>query len=223
MLAVSLIAITVAFFLGEEKDPLSLLTSLFGVVSVLFVAKGLILGQYLTVIFLALYATLSFRAAYYGELILVLAITLPSALVAIITWLKNPSKERGKVQVNKISGKEWGVMLVAVLGITVGAYFLLKALHTAQLVVSTVSFITSLSAAYLLVRRSEYYAVFYILNDVILIILWSLALAEGQHVLPSIISYCAFFLNDAYGFIDWRRRARQQQREAAASLENGEA
>ena len=207
-------AVTVAFFLGEERDLLSLFTSCFGVVGVLFVAKGLIAGQWLCIVFVSLYACMSFRSQYYGELILVLCFTLPSNVAAIVTWLKHPSKDARKVEVNTISKAEWAWLALAVVVCTVGAYFLLKALNTAEVVVSTISFITSIFAAYLLIRRSEYYAVFYILNDIILIVLWSLALFKGAGVLPSIISYCAFLCNDLYGFFDWRKRSRQQRQKA---------
>jgi nicotinamide riboside transporter PnuC len=97
--------------------------------------------------------------------------------------------------------------------VTAGVYFLLRALGTAQLVVSTISFVTSFGAAYLLIRRSQYYAVFYVLNDVVLIALWSLAFASGESVLPNVICFVVFFFNDAYGFYDWRRRARLQEKE----------
>lgn len=212
-MTVSVLSVTAAFFLQTgDKNILSLLTSLCGAVGILFVAKGMIVGQYIFSVYAVLYAVLSFQNAYYGECILSAVTILPAAILAIVTWTKNPSEERGKVKINKISRKEWLFLFLGIAAVTVGAYFLLRALQTAQLVVSTVSFVTSFSAAYLLIRRNQYYAVFYILNDVILIVLWSLAFAAGESVLPNVVGFVVFFLNDTYGFYDWRRRARLQEK-----------
>jgi nicotinamide mononucleotide transporter PnuC len=206
--------VTVSFFLQTgEKNILALATSLCGAVGILFVAKGMVAGQYIFSVYAVLYAVLSYQNAYYGECILSVITILPAALFAIVTWTKNPSSERGKVKINKIPRREYLFLLVGIAVVTAGVYFLLRALNTAQLIVSTISFVTSFGAAYLLIRRSQYYAVFYILNDVILIVLWSLAFAAGESVLPNVIGFVVFFLNDSYGFYDWHRRARLQEKE----------
>ena len=214
LLTLSVLSITLAFFLQEgEKNALSLIASLCGTVGVLFVAKGMILGQYVCFVYALLYTALSFFNAYYGECLLAILTMVPSSLFAIFTWLKHPAKERGKVKINRLGRKEIIALGTAVVLLTVGAYFLLRALHTAQLEVSTLSVVTSLGAAYLLIRRSRFYAVFYILNDLVLIVLWILALWKGESVLPSVISFFVFLINDFYGLYDWSRRAKIQEAE----------
>jgi nicotinamide mononucleotide transporter PnuC len=214
LFTVSVLSVTVAFFLQTgDKNILALITSLCGAAGIIFVAKGMIVGQYVFSVYAVLYAVLSFQNAYYGECILSAVTILPAALIAIVTWTKNPSSERGKVKINKVTRREILFLLVMIVIVTAGVYFLLRALGTAQLVVSTISFVTSFGAAYLLIRRSQYYAVFYVLNDVVLIALWSLAFASGESVLPNVICFVVFFFNDAYGFYDWRRRARLQEKE----------
>lgn len=204
-------ALVLSFFLQPgEKNYLSLFASLLGMVAILMVAKGLIIGQYFTFVYGVVYAVLSYFSGYYGECILCAATILPSTAVAIVSWTKNPSKERGKVRVNKLSAKEYVLVCLFSVALTFAAYFVLRAMHTAELVVSTVSFVTSISAAYLLIRRSPFYAVCYIANDVVLIVLWSLALARGESVLPSVICFCIFLVNDTYGFFNWRRRGKTE-------------
>lgn len=203
------IALVLAFFLQPgEKNYLSLFTSLLGMVAILMVAKGMIIGQYFTFVYGLLYALLSYLSGYYGECILCAVTILPSATLAVISWTRHPSKERGKVKVNKLSKKEYLSVCLGAVALTFAAYFVLRALHTEELVVSTVSFVTSLSAAYLLIRRSPFYALCYIANDLVLIALWSLALARGECVLPSVICFCIFLVNDSYGFFNWRRRGK---------------
>lgn len=207
-------ALLLSFFLQSgEKNYLSLFTSLLGMVAILMVAKGLIIGQYFTFVYGVVYSVLSYFSGYYGECILCAATIVPSAVIAIISWTRNPSRERGKVAVNRLRLKEYLFLCLGAIALTVAAYFLLRAMNTAELVVSTVSFVTSISAAYLLIRRSPFYAVCYIANDVVLIVLWSLAFARGESVLPSVICFCIFLVNDCYGFFNWRRREKLQERE----------
>ena len=67
------------------------------------------------------------------------------------------------------------------------------------------SLITSAMAAYLMFRRCSYYALGYIANDIILIIMWSIVVVNGGiSYLPIVINFCVFFINDIYGLIRWK-------------------
>ena len=98
-------------------------------------------------------------------------------------------------------------------GVTVLFYFILAYFHTANLVASTVSVTTSFTAAYLTFRRNPWYAAWYALNDLVLIVLWVLASLEDSMYISVAVCFVAFFVNDLYGFINWRRiEARQKDR-----------
>ena len=94
--------------------------------------------------------------------------------------------------------------------VTAAFYFILRAFHTANLIPSTVSVTTSFLAVYLTARRSPFYALAYAANDVVLIVLWSLMAAEDLSALSMVICFCAFLLNDVYGFLNWMRMRRRQ-------------
>ena len=47
----SLIVVTISFLIPEKKDYLNLVTSLIGVTALIFVAKGMVIGQLLCVLF----------------------------------------------------------------------------------------------------------------------------------------------------------------------------
>ena len=87
---VSMLVITVSFFFGIEKNPLTLVASLIGVTSLIFIAKGNVWGQILMIIFSAIYGYISYKTRYYGEMITYVGMTGPMAVMALITWLKNP-------------------------------------------------------------------------------------------------------------------------------------
>ena len=60
----SLALITASFLLTKEKDLLSLLASLIGATALIFVSKGYVLGQVLTVVFSVFYGIISFFFQY---------------------------------------------------------------------------------------------------------------------------------------------------------------
>lgn len=207
----SFIAITVSFFLGEEKNILSLLASLIGTSSLLLAAKGNLFGPLLMVIFSVLYGIISYGYAYYGEMITYLGMSAPIALATVFVWLKNPSaKGKTEVKINSLSKKEYFLMAIVSSGVTAGSYFLLKFLGTANLAVSTLSVLTSFLAAWLSLRRSKYFALAYAANDAVLIILWTIASFDSTEYVSVAVCFFVFLINDLYGFFNWRKMQRRQ-------------
>lgn len=65
------------------------------------------------VIFSLLYGFISFRFAYYGEMLTYLGMTMPMAVFSLITWLKNPyNGNKSEVEVYHISRQETMLMFI---------------------------------------------------------------------------------------------------------------
>ncbi len=94
--------------------------------------------------------------------------------------------------------------------VTAVFYFVLKYFNTANLIPSTISVTTSFVAVYFVFRRSPLYAVGYAANDVVLIVLWTMASFENVSYIPVAVCFAAFLANDIYGFINWQRMAKRQ-------------
>ena len=54
------------------------------------------------------------------------------------------------------------------------------------------------------------FALLYALNDVVLIVLWILASISDIRYVSVIICFIAFFFNDIYGFINWKKIKKRQ-------------
>ena len=200
-----------SFFIFNGEDFLTLAASLIGVTSLIFNAKGNPAGQVLMIIFSILYGIISYSFRYYGEMVTYLAMTMPMAVFALISWLKNPYKgKRSQVTVGTVSRFAFISMCVSCAVITVVFYFILKYFNTANLFFSTVSVATSYIAAYLTFLRSPYFAIAYAANDVVLIVLWTLASFSQARYVSVIICFIAFLFNDLYGYINWRRMQKTQ-------------
>ena len=53
-----------------------------------------------------------------------------------------------------------------------------------------------------MLMRSPYYALFYSFNDIVLIVLWTLATITDIGYLPMILCFVIFLVNDIYGFVN---------------------
>lgn len=208
----SVVTILAVFFLFEKTDIFTTVASLIGVTSIILNAKGNPLGQALMVVFGVYYGVISYFCAYYGEMITYVGMTAPMAVLALISWLRNPYKgNKAEVEVNSIRSAEVIFMLVLTAAVTAVFYFILKFLGTANLIPSTVSVTTSFIAVYLTFRRSAWFSIAYAANDIVLIVLWSLAATADLSYLSVIICFIMFLLNDIYCFVNWQRIKKRQK------------
>ncbi len=210
----SVTTIIASYILFSSDSLLSLTASLIGVTSLIFCTKGNPFGQVLMIIFSIIYTIISYSFSYYGEMITYFCMTLPMAVFSLISWLRNPYKgNKSQVAINRIKANEIAFLIFLATAVTIAFFFILKALNTANLIVSTISVATSFSAAYLTFRRSPYLSVLYALNDAVLIILWIFATAQNRSYISVVICFSVFLINDIYCFINWKRMQKLQTEE----------
>ena len=209
----SSVLLTVASFcIFGSGDYLTLAASLIGVTSLIFAAKGNPVSQILMIIFSLIYGVISWGFRYYGEMITYLGMTMPMSAFALVSWLRNPYKGRkSEVAVNRISRKEQVFMWALTAAVTAVFYFILSAFNTANIIPGTVSVTTSFAAVYLTFRRSPYFALAYAANDIVLMVLWIMASFENTAYISVTVCFAAFFANDIYGFISWRKMEKRQR------------
>ena len=207
----SVVFVSLSFCIFDGENYMTLAASLIGITSLIFNAKGNPLGQLLMVIFSLLYGIISFTFSYYGEMITYLGMTMPMAVFALNSWLRNPyNNNRSEVKVSSIGKTESVFMWVAAVIVTGVFYFILEHFNTANIIPSTVSVTTSFLAVYLTFRRDPYFALAYAANDIVLIVLWVLASMENIKYVSVVVCFAAFLFNDIYGFISWQKMKKRQ-------------
>ena len=208
----SVVLIGGSFCAFDRENFLTLAASLIGVTSLIFNAKGNPFGQFLMIVFSALYGGISFTFSYYGEMITYLGMTAPMAVFSLVTWLRHPyNGNKAEVKVNRLKSREVVFMCILTCLVTGLFYFILKACGTANLLPSTLSVATSFLAVYLTLRRSAFYAAAYAANDMVLIVLWVLASFSNRTYVSVVICFTVFLANDVYGFINWSKMQKRQQ------------
>lgn len=211
LLVFSNIVIFSTHFFLPNANVVSTFASMIGVTSLVFIAKGVVLGQILCIIFSIFYGLISLANGYYGEMLTYVCMTLPMNVFSLISWIRHPFKDTNEVEVSSLSIKKILLIFILSLGVTIIFYFVLKALNTASLIVSTISITTSFIAVSLTFFRSPYYALAYATNDLVLIVLWIIATFKDSSNFTMILCFIIFLVNDIYGFINWKKMQKNQQ------------
>ncbi len=207
---VSVAAILFSLILSGGTDFLNVIASLIGVTALIFVAKGYVIGQVLTIVFALFYGFISFFFRYYGEMVTYIGMSAPMAALAAYQWLKNPYKDTKEVKIKKMTCGTAVLLFFSCALVTLLFYFILKALGNANLGFSTLSVTTSFLASALTFLRSPYYALAYAANDLVLIVLWVLASISEPSYIPMVVCFIMFFANDMYGYFNWKRMEKKQ-------------
>lgn len=202
----SLIIVLVSNILPGQVEVVTLIATLLGATSLMFLAKGNAWTHVLTTFFCFLYAIVSYRYRYWGEIVTYLGMTMPMAVWSLVTWLRNPSREEGVVEIRSLTIKGWVGVVVFNVIVTFIFYLILDFLKTPNIFFSTLSIFTSFGAASLTMLRSSYYALWYAANDVVLIVLWIFAAIENPVYIPMIANFGIFLVADLYGFWNWKKR-----------------
>ena len=209
----SIIIITVTFFIKSSGNYLTLVASLIGATFLIFIAKGMVIGQLLMLLFSVLYALISWNLCYYGEMLTYLGMTAPMAVLSAIQWIKNPYEgKKGVVKTAKLSKKKIFYLIIMAVIVTWIFYYILLYFNTANMMFSTISVTTSFLAAFLTFLRSPLYALGYAANDIVLIVIWVLATMGDKEYLPMIICFIIFLINDIYGYVSWRKMEKDQEK-----------
>lgn len=207
----SVLLIFSSFLVFNRGSVLTLLASLIGVTSLIFNAKGNPIGQLLIIVFSVLYGLISYSFAYYGEMATYLGMTAPMSVVALVSWLRNPYHgNRAQVKIDILSRRAIVFMLALTMAVTVIFFYILKAFHTVNLVPSTVSVTTSFLAVFLTYKRSAFFALAYAANDVVLVVLWTLASMTDISYVSMVTCFGIFLVNDVYTFFNWKRMYKRQ-------------
>lgn len=207
---VSMLVIAVSSLFSSAQGLLATITSLLGVTALIFIAKGMVTGQFFLIVFAILYGIISIEAKYYGEAITYMGMSLPMAVLSAISWIRHPHKDSGRVEIEKMTtAKTVGMIIVTVI-VSVVFFFILKMLSTASLTISTISITTSFLAASLTFFRNPYYAVGYAVNDIVLICLWIIASIKDVSNLSMVFCFLMFLINDIYGFYSWKKMQKEQ-------------
>ncbi len=206
MLILGIITVNLVYsILEKETDITGSLAAVSGVVCVVLVAKGNILNYFFGVINVTLYALISYKAGLYGDAALNALYYLPMQFVGWYSWVKRRENE-GSVTViaRRMSNRQRIGLIVFSLIVTALVGYLLWLLGDRQPLKDSATTVFSITAMFLMVRRFMEQWVLWVAVNIISVIMWTIALSNGEsHSALMILMWLFYLANSVNGWITW--------------------
>ena len=175
-----------------------------GICSVVLCAKGKRSGFLFGLVNVAGYAFVSYHNQYYGEVMLNVLFYVPTNIVSFVLWARHKDVTRGgkEVEARSLSALQLAVACVVLAAVTVAYHFVLEGLGGAMTLLDGASTMLSIFATVLMMLRYSEQWFFWIVVDVITVVLWCFA---GDPVM--IAMWGAYLVNAGYGYLMWLNKS----------------
>lgn len=153
------------------------------------------------------YGILAFTQGYYGEAIVNVCYAAPYYIIGSIIRIRNYKKGKSaSLNSDPLSQIPLWLKLLVLVAFLVGYGFFLKAIHSELVIFNTITTGLILVAIYLSVARSPYQWIFWIIDSVLVAIMWSPWL-KGLDNLPLFILNICYIVMDVYAvYLLYRER-----------------
>jgi nicotinamide mononucleotide transporter len=205
--------INIYLFFAWKDSVIGLITSLSGMLCVVLVAKGKIFNYYPGIINVVLYAYLSYKQSFYGEVALNLLYFLPMQFIGLYLWKKHQSaqSESSDVHVDTLSKKALLVWTGIILVSTVLLGYILDRIGGAQPYVDSITTILQIVAQIFMIKRLVEQWITWIFINIFSIILWFTAFMSTGNDVTILIMWIAYLVNSIYGYLNWRKMYKTQE------------
>jgi len=199
--------------LENDFDVVGSLAGITGVVCVVLVAKGNILNYFFGLVNVALYAYVSFKAQLYGDAALNALYYLPMQFIGWYSWInRRESVDSVTVEARRMSlmQRVWlGLFTVSTVSLTAWVLYLFR---DPQPVKDAATTVLSVIAMFLMVRRFMEQWVLWVVTNIISVVMWVVALANGEaHSALMIIMWVFYLANSLNGWVTWAKLSRSGQ------------
>lgn len=178
-----------------------------GVACVVFTGKGKLSAYIFGAVNVVLYAIISYKARYYGEVMLNALYYFPMEFYGFYVWRKHMNAETHEVEKRKMSaGGRMKLVLVTTAG-TVAYGFVLKALGGALPFVDALSTIASIVAMVISVKMYMEQWVIWIVVDVVTVVMWAVAFAGGNESIATLLMWIVYLGNAVIMYFKWNKEA----------------
>ena len=215
-LAISSVAmIGLSVVLGDA--PLALLSGLAGIISVVLCAKGKIQNYAFGMFQAITYAYICYQSKIYGE-VMYNILMVPMIIIGFITWKRNMTNDGKEVKARNLTPKGWAILILCTVASIAAYSLLLRILGGSYALVDSSSTVLSIIATILMLARYSEQWIMWVLVNVVSVVLWAMALANGDMGSATlIIMWIAYLFNSVYGYINWRKMARKVMESSSPS------
>lgn len=182
---------------------IGMLSALTGVAYVVCNGKGKLMAYVFGIANAILYSIVSFKAHFYGEVMLNALYYLPMQFYGFYVWSKNMDDETYEVKKRRLPKKGRLQLVLAIAVITVAYGFLLKYLGGTLPFVDSLSTVVSVFAMVMAIRMyKEQWALWFIVNAVSTV-MWGVAFYRGSESAATLVMWALYLTNSIVMHIKW--------------------
>lgn len=186
-----------------KDSPVGIIAALTGIWCVILTGKGKLSSFWVGTVNTILYAIVAWQARYWGEVMLNLIYYVPMNFVGIYMWSKNMNKDTEEVVKKRLSLKGSIIAYSLVAVGTIGYGFVLKMMHGTLPFVDSMSTVFSVFAQILCVKRCMEQWVLWIIVDVVTVIMWVYAFANGTGDMATVLMWSIYLINAIIMLVKW--------------------
>lgn len=151
------------------------------------------------------YSYLSFQNMLWGNLILYLCYYIPMQILGFFQWNKNLKEGKKEIVKRYLPKQELSVLVAVTMLLIVLTAFILYYFQDTHPILDSITTICSIGGMYLTVRRAIEQWLFWIVVNLLSLIMWSYVALNGARVYSTIIMWAVYLILAFYFYFSWRK------------------
>lgn len=192
-----------------NDNPIAMISALCGITYTFIAGKGNPICYLFGITGSSFYCVLSFNNTLWGNLLLYALYYIPMQTLGYFQWNKNLQENSSEIVKIRLPKKELLILILIMLCLIVGSYFVLTHYKDAHPVLDSVTTVLSIGGMYLTVRRAiEQWQCWMIVNFLSLLMWLSIAIT-GVKVYSTVIMWCVYLFLAFYFYFEWKKDLEQ--------------
>jgi len=203
--------VNIYLFIVWQDSWIGLIASLTGMLCVVLTAKARISSFYFGLINILAYSYVAYQSRYFGDVMLNMLYFLPMTFVGIYFWKRNlKNNKKGEVIVKSLSWAKRFIWFGSSIVILTAYGLILTLIKGTLPFVDSATTVFSIIAIIMLNKRLTEQWIFWIIVDVLSIIMWAYIFITSGGDVSMLVMWSAFLVNAMYGYYNWRKLEKKQ-------------
>lgn len=192
-----------------KDSVMGIVSAVTGVACVVCTGKGKLSAYIFGTVNVVLYAIISYKAKYYGEVMLNALYYFPMEFYGFYVWKKHMNFKTYEVEKKQMKAKGRVIMVAAIVFGTAGYGCFLRQLGGALPFVDALSTVVSVVAMIVSVKMYMEQWILWIVVDIVTIAMWVIAFANGNDSIATLIMWIVYLGNAVIMYVKWAKETRQ--------------
>lgn len=151
------------------------------------------------------YSYLAFQNLLWGNLLLYLCYYIPMQIVGFFQWNKNLKEGKKEIVKQYLPRKELVVLIFITIIAIIATAFMLSYFNDAHPILDSITTVGSIGGMYLTVRRAIEQWIFWMIVNLLSLIMWLSVAMSGIRVYSTVIMWAVYLFLAFYFYYSWRK------------------